>query len=300
MRIQQRSILFALLGSMLLSGSALLSGCDSTSPDETSPRYVVESYLIAGEPFRRVLVSTTAGIDAQYNFGDRLVRDATVRIDRLAADGSTAESIPFERLSSVYQPVDQSVIVQPGATYRLVVNTADGNVVSSETTVPGAFEVVSVNADSVQYQGDVQVAVNISKSVYKDRQSIFVFSIESLDPSLDALTPVYSSFIESEDDLEDVLITESPPFNQDNYEANSDGTLTIKLPWLAVAFYGPNRIVASAIDDNLFDFLRSQSIQQGGSTFSPGEIPNVITHVDGGTGVFASMARASLQTYIGR
>ncbi|MCH8961449.1 MAG: hypothetical protein IH820_09040 [Bacteroidetes bacterium] len=33
--------------------------------------------------------------------------------------------------------------------------------------------------------------------------------------------------------------------------SNPDGTLTIRYPWLAVIFYGPNRIFANAIDDNL-------------------------------------------------
>ena len=42
---------------------------------------------------------------------------------------------------------------------------------------------------------------------------------------------------------------------------------------VAIIFYGPNRIFANALDDNLYDYIRSQSIQQGGSTFSPGEIP---------------------------
>jgi hypothetical protein len=74
---------------------------------------------------------------------------------------------------------------------------------------------------------------------------------------------------------------------------NADGTLTLQLPWLAVAFYGRNRTTANAIDDNLYDFVRTQSAQQRGGGFTPGSIPNVIEHVEGGTGVFGSIARQS-------
>ena len=55
---------------------------------------------------------------------------------------------------------------------------------------------------------------------------------------------------------------------------------------------------ASAVDDNLFDFIRSQSVQQGGSTLAPGEIPNVLDHIEGGTGIFGSLARVSHETFV--
>lgn len=69
-------------------------------------------------------------------------------------------------------------------------------------------------------------------------------------------------------------------------------------PGLAISFYGPNRIIANAIDDNLYDFVRSQSIQQGGSTFSPGEIPNPLERIVGAHGVFGSYARISHEFFV--
>ena len=99
---------------------------------------------------------------------------------------------------------------------------------------------------------------------------------------------------------EDLRITESPIINEGNYEINENGTITVKLPWLAVAFFGPNRLTANALDDNMFDFIRSQTVQQGGSTLAPGEIPNVIDRVEGGTGIFGSLARSSYEVLITR
>ena len=58
--------------------------------------------------------------------------------------------------------------------------------------------------------------------------------------------------------------------------------------------------MANAIDDNLYDFVRSQIIQQGGSTFAPGEIPNILERVNGAHGVFGSYARVSFDLFVKR
>ncbi len=59
-----------------------------------------------------------------------------------------------------------------------------------------------------------------------------------------------------------------------------------------------NYYIANALDDNLYDYIRSQSIQQGGSTFSPGEIPNPLEHVVGAHGTFGSYARISFDLFV--
>ncbi|MFV1981762.1 MAG: hypothetical protein ACC655_11460, partial [Rhodothermia bacterium] len=140
------------------------------------------------------------------------------------------------------------------------------------------------------------------------RQTIFEFSVESLGPTIDNLTPLYFDFIDPDSGLEDGLteeeilrdhvIIESEPVNEGNYEVLPDNTINIKLPWFAVAFFGPQRISASALDENLYDFFRSQNVQQGGSTLAPGEIPNAITRLKGATGVFGSYARVTQETLV--
>jgi hypothetical protein len=67
-----------------------------------------------------------------------------------------------------------------------------------------------------------------------------------------------------------------------------------------VAFYEDNLIVANTIDDNVYDFIRSQETQLGGSTLSPGEIQNVIYNIEGGIGVFGALASDTVQVYIKR
>jgi len=275
----------------------LLAGCDSTSPSDHIPEVVVESYLLVGERMPEVRVSRSTDVDEVYVFEENAIGNATVRILLLAADGSIDVVYDYSALNQepgVYLPSSVDNVL-PERTYRLEIQVqGEAQAVTAETLVPGAFELVSANADTIVYQGASQLELDVTRSVYAGRQSIYIFSTESLQPNAEFLTPFYRDVAgDDEDDVAGLRITNSPLINEANYVANPDGTLTIKLPWIAVAFYGENRLTASALDDNLYDFIRTQSVQQVGSSLSPGEIPNVIERVDGGTGVFGSYARSS-------
>jgi hypothetical protein len=286
-------------------GAAILA-CDTTSVSEFEPQVVVEAYIVAGEPLRQVRVTRTVSVDELYDPVLAALNDAEVEISLLDQSGAVEDTYPFVLSADpgVYVPL-QSATVLPLREYRLQVRTPLApEPVTSETTVPGLFEVIEISADSLTYQGDEQFEVRLTRSTYPGRQSIFVFSTESLDPTVENLTPLYREIAVGDDDsidpadLQEFLVNESPPFNEGNYTPNPDGTLTIQYPWIALAFYGPNRIIANALDDNLFDYLRSQSIQQQPSTLSPGTIPNIIDRVEGGTGVFGSFARSVTEIYV--
>jgi hypothetical protein len=103
-----------------------------------------------------------------------------------------------------------------------------------------------------------------------------------------------------EHSLEDFEIDESLIVNEANFDPNPGGTITIKIPWIAIAFYGPNIININAIDGNVLDFIRSQRIQRRAPTLSPGEIPNIIDNIEGGTGLFGSFARVRVQVFVER
>ncbi len=282
---------------VLAAAVVLLAGCDSTSPSDHVPEVVVEAYLLVGERLPEVRVSRSTDVDEVYVFEENAIGNATVRILLLAADGSTDVVYNYSVLSDtpgVYVPFLADDVL-PERTYRLEIQVpGEAQLVTAETLVPGAFELVQANADTIVYQGASQLELDVTRSVYPGRQSIYIFSTESLQPVADLLTPFYRDVAgDNEEDIASLRITNSPLINEANYDVNPDGTLTIKLPWIAVAFFGENRLTASALDDNLYDFIRTQTVQQGGSTLSPGEIPNVIERIDGGTGVFGSYARSS-------
>ncbi len=285
----------------LALAGVILSGCDATSSSDFEEEIVVEAYLQVGDRLPQVRVSRTVPAGETYVFEENAVTDASVRILLLDAAGAVEAAYAYLAVGQepgVYRPSDVA-LVQEARTYRLEVDVpGQARPVTATTVVPGAFLLVQANADTIVYQGASQLELDVTRSVYPGRQSIYIFSTEALDLGVDMLTPFYRDIIDDDDDIADLRITNSPLINEGNYVANDDGTITIRLPWIAVAFYGRNRLTASALDDNLFDFFRTQSVQQGGSTFSPGEIPNVIEHIDGGTGVFGSYANSSFEVVI--
>jgi hypothetical protein len=299
---------------VLLSGLLASSGCDSLeSPLSDESLLVVESFHEVGQPLGRVRFTRAAAVNSTFDADKAGISGASVTISLLDSGGSSVATYEYRELpdtAGVYVPIDPP-IVQTLRTYELEITHPEApRVIRSRTITPGTFDILRPGLEEVTYQQDPQFEVGVSRSVYPGRQTIFVFSVEGLDASIDSLTPLYREFVDPEDDsnlglteeeiLEDVLIVASPPINEGNYEVLPDNSINVKLPWLAVAFYGRTKTSVSAIDDNFFDFVRSASVQQGGSTFSPGEIPNVINRIEGATGVFGSYARVSQETLIRR
>ena len=293
----------------IVSGSlALLVGCDLLEPrGETTEQedIVVESYQVAGEPLASVRLSESAPLDETYDFSEQALSGAEVAIERLEEDGTVAERYAYrERPDTVgvYEAEDSSVAVEPLGTYRLDVRLPDTDeTVTATTVVPDTFQVTDVSATEVVYQGDDQIEYTVTPSAYPGRdQAFFIFSTEAQEVDKENLTPFFrEGFERGEVELDEFRVTSSPILNESSYEVDEEtGRIRIQLPWISIAFYGLNRTRASAIDDNLFDFVRTQGAQQGGAGLTPGSIPNVIDHVDGGTGVFGSMAEQAQDVQI--
>jgi hypothetical protein len=296
---------------LLLLGTGLL-GCDTTATRPES-QVVVESYLRANLPLPSVRMTRTVGVDAAYDPAEDAVEGAEVVVDRLADDSTVVTTVPYtenDSLPGFYSPVNPP-LVAPEATYRLRATTSDGTEIRATTTVPGPIEIRATENDTATYQSERQpsLTVQVERPERIDRragrQNVFTLTTTSLldfkttpeDTLRAALTPFYADGFDAEDDsLESLRRNSSGLLNEANFKRNEDGTITIDLPWLAIAFFGPNDVGVSVVDENYYDFLRSQNVQQGG--FAPGEIPNVIEHVDGGTGIFGSYAQATRTVFV--
>jgi len=287
-----------------------LVSCDAAGPEPFEEDVVVESYQVAGEPAAPVRLTRSVPLDSTFDIEDAGVRGADVRVQRLNADGSVLQTIPYAAdpdSVGFYRPVaeaeDPVPEIEPLGTYRLRVTTQSGDRIRATTTVPDTFSIVGTNRDTATYQSDEEIAVRITSSRTPGRdQAFYIFSTESLDPTEENLVPLIQEFLRQDENivLQDVVITSSPILNEAGYTQNADGTFTLRLPWVAVAFYGPNRSRINVLDENLYDFIRSQTAQQGGGGFTPGSIPNVIETVEGGAGVFGSMASVSREINVAR
>lgn len=277
-----------------------LASCDSAETGTPGADYVVESILVSGEILPPVRLSRTAAINSAYDFGRLAVADAEVSIALLGTAGAARSTIAYAESpdsAGVYLPADTSLTALPLGTYRLSIRLpATGETITATTTVPDTFTVIAGTRQTAVYQSTEQLELTMTRSRPAARsETYFIVITEALDPDPDRLTPIAADILENEvgdADFESLVVSASPIFNEENYDVNPDGSLSVRYPWIGINFYGLNRIGINALDDNAYDFFRSQSVQQGGSTLSPGEIPNPLENIDGAHGIFGSYAQA--------
>lgn len=274
----------------------LFSACDSYNQDDYTPEFVVESYLIADQPLPIVKLSQTSTINAMYRFEDYAVEGATVMVTLLDENGQIEETFRYRaRERGVYEPLAQHDVL-PLRTYGLeILPPGDAEPITASTHVPGTFFIEELGVDTIVYQDGDALAVNMSQSIYPGRPAIYINKVEALDTTY-ALTPLYQDLVD-DDELtkEDLIDNSSGIMNEANFEYVSDDVLTLIVPWIGIAFYGPNDLVVDAVDDNVFDFVRS--IEENGVR-PLGERENVIDHINGGRGIFGSLARARARVFV--
>lgn len=283
-------------------------GCDTLEPGDYEAEVVVEGYLAAGAPLPEIRVSRTVALDTIYNSSSAGIDDAQVSVRLLDAAGEVVESHEYRSSPGqrgVYLPestLGQMPLVRPLQTYELLVDVpSESQPIRASTFVPDTFTTAQAGPDSVVYRSSEQYTFLVSPTEYPGRQNIFLFTTTALDGRVDQLTPFARRLLEnSELSIDDLREQSTPTLNEDNFQQVENGFLRIRFPWLGVSFFGANIIAVNTLDDNLYDFIRSQSVQQGGSTLPPGEIPNALEHVEGGRGVFGSYARSSMLIYVMR
>lgn len=290
--------------SLLALAFTIWSGCDTSSLGNFVEEVAVSALLLADEPLPPIRLALTGPLGQPYNPAERSINDAEVLLQMVRDDGSTVDYtyvLTVEGLG-VYEHADaqDNILVEGGATYRFQA-TVPGftETVSAETIVPEAFAVVDPPPDTVFYQVGQSPRTNITRSSYPGRQNIYVYNIRALDPENFPLTPFASDLV-NERDVSPVDLYEgnSPLLNEGNYQINEDGTVRISIVWLAFNFYGPQRFLITALDDALVQFIQSQAIQFIPTTLSPGEIPNVVSNVQNGVGVFGAAAQTTAFTFL--
>jgi hypothetical protein len=280
----------------------VITGCDNLSQDEYVEYVFVESYVVAHRSLPEIKISTTAPVNEEYRFSESALTGANIQIVLLSENGDDEEVFGYNasQRPGIYLPQSESHRALPKRSYRLDIDFNDRQeVLSATTTIPDAFEILNEVPDTLTYQSDNQLEITISPTENTQKQNVFVFSAVALNPSMETLTPFYRAAVDNDDaEINNFLVNSSGLINEGNFDINPDGTITLKFPWIGVAFYEGNYVVANSIDKNLYDLVRSQQVQLGGgSTLSPGEIPNAIYNIEGGIGVFGSLSSDTVQTY---
>lgn len=295
------------------------AGCDSEGDTTFRSQVAVESYQVVDESLAPIFLTRTVAADQPYVPANAAVTNAVVTVTLLDASGSAEQTYAYRLVNPSqgrYDPVGVGATVLPLRRYRLqAVVPGQSAAVTSETTTPGRFRLLSTTELDVPYApfATQRVATfTVSRPTFSGQSAAFVFTSETLlqSPTLADVVPFLRAILdgnsngtpdfqektdagERDPTFEDFRLGSSPVLNEANYATNTDGTLSIDLPWITVLFYGDLRVTTSALDDNLYDYLRSQAIQQGGTGLSPGEVPNLLARVENGTGIFGSLSRVS-------
>lgn len=277
----------------------VLSSCDIYNQEDYQEYIVVEAYAVSNNPLPEIHITTTSPIGIEYDREALRVKNANVQITLLDDDGKDAKQFDyFFSLSNNSYITPAFHQVRPNATYRLDINFNDrADVIQAFTTIPDEFQILNNIPNEVIYQSTEQIEITVSAPKRTNFQNVFVFSTIAENPTIDNLTPFYRASFDNESiELSDVLINSSGLINEGNFEINADQTITLRFPWIGVAFFGDSKIVINSVDKNLADLVRSQEVQLGGSTLSPGEIPNLIYNIEGGIGIFGSLSADTAST----
>lgn len=271
-----------------------LTGCELyMDGDQFESHYAVESYLIATDTLPEVRITRTIPLEEDFNRKKMAVEDANVEIRLLKADNSIAERYRYKHLKlGSYQPVDRE-LVKSQKKYELIVTFEDGDTVQATTTVPKAFEVTKEIPKQYVYREETPISFSTTPSQYPGRQTYYLFTAQSLDNSEDNLTPLYQQLVEEHNMwINSYFINSSEVHNEKKFNTDEQNDIVLTIPWSLIAFYGPNKLSAYAIDDNLYDYVRSNDDFTEGTTLSNGEIQNTrYGNITGGIGIFGSMAK---------
>lgn len=266
-------------------------GCELYTQDGYEEQFFVEAYLVANKPLSEVLISKTSALGEEAETSNTFVSGANVEIRQLNADSSVAEVYQYqeyEGADGVYFP-ENSAVVKEKQLYQLSAQLPNGEEIESYTTVPDNFKTVNELNDNYLYQGEQQVKTVITPSNYPDRQGYYLFTASAQDTSQSNLTPFYQDLV-SEESISVASYWVNSSSILYGTERNENGNIILTMPWTTIAFYGENEIIINAIDENLYDFWSSYNEQTGVSSFVPGEIQNLQYNVNGGIGIFGSMA----------
>ena len=286
---------------LLIGLQAILNaGCELYEQDEYRELVQVESYLVEGRQLPVVRVSRTLPIDVEYTFENAALSGAIITISLLDENGEAEEIFPYlaGAASGIYIPLDQTHIVEARRSYRIDVsfNNRDEQL-TAVTTVPDQIQVINDVRESVVYQSEEQLEIVLAPTVQTQDQNVFVFDALARNPAFESLTPFYLSVVTDGDaEIEDFFSNSSGLINEGNFDIMADGTISLNFPWIGAAFYGETTVVTNSVDRNVAELLRSQEVQLGGSTLSPGEIPNLRYNIEGGIGVFGSISSDSVVT----
>ena len=182
----------------LLAFIVLIGGCDTVKESVHEEEIVVEAYLTVDEPLPPIWLAKSIPVNTTYSTGGTALRNATVKVHLLTASGSVERTYAYNESGDepgAYYSLQNDVVLG-GRTYQLQVDAGpEFEIVTAETTTPAEFELIAPSAEEIEYKDPAQYSMLVTQSPVPNGQSVFVFTMETLDPTIYNLVPIYFKFI---------------------------------------------------------------------------------------------------------
>lgn len=284
---------------LLLSLFFLLQSCGvgiiETGKQNYEPKIVMEGYLIPGQSVQEIKITRNIPLNTAIERSDLVLREARVKLTCLN-DGS---SYLFEYSPSVpgFHYYKKDLKIEYGKKYRLDVDAViDGVKLHAYATTRVPFAGLSVlkalTSDSIRYLEKDRSGALTKPNIAFNRSpqtDFYSFSIAAMEAdSTTFIYPPVNPYLgedvspkEVQNNLLDYIYSADFIFNT----PLTDGREIHALDWFHFHFYGWYKIIISAGDQNMKDYLLTYKriYENDGNLHEP------VFHVDGdGLGVFGS------------
>jgi hypothetical protein len=277
----------------VLATIIVLCGCENPVPDDYIEEFVVEGFVIAGQPLTNVRVYRTLPLQDTFFMRNATIPDAEVII----TENGTPVPVVFEQDTNggFFRAQDTSYRCAFNATYSIEVRISTNVLTATATTFP-AFTWTRPPVDTFVYPGrNNETTPNDSLSISwqpTPGMDLYIIGVECLD------TIGYGAYVTPANADTNRRIREEDLFDQGSRIATERTRFGFALTngspvvWLAYKWYGKHRLTVYAGDKAFRDWYR---LVGGGRRSS---FDYRLSNVRGGIGVFAGATPLSINSFL--
>lgn len=271
------------------------TSCEDPVPlDDYTPRKIIESYIIVGEPIHDLAVSKTQALNVSFSAtmsrkeGSDLV--SSFIIEELNTSGAVVNSLQLERdTANLWGAIDKSYLVKPSTKYMIRISFQDGDSATGETITPGQ---ISWNENqrvrkSIQFPIDTLKAPSTDTLSWNAVQggSFYMIGIRCLD------TTGYGQYLIPSTDEQNRRIERSYRNNNFFREISFNALIAntkSSVVWGAFKWFGRQEVAMYAPD---FNMIRWFLANRGSRDYNP-LLGSLKTNSENTFGFFASASVA--------
>tara|TARA_B100001250_G_scaffold92235_1_gene76758 strand:+ start:784 stop:1704 length:921 start_codon:yes stop_codon:yes gene_type:complete len=282
---------------ILLSCATDRKSGDLFGPSEAGT-LVVDAVLIVGQPLPEIFLYETAALDQPFQRKDIAIKDAQILV---TSDDQSFNYRVDKDSTGRYLPTE-SPIITPNTFYSLEIDIPDGRQLRASTTTPDQIRVnklllldendLSTQRELLLFSGTASTPFDAPQNQINYRDGIIeavvgpinvpAYQLAIFNLETDSELLLQADFLD-EDDLAKIERSgASPPLSIRNGRA--------RLPWFGVAYEGKHLFKIYAIEENWFDFIRTDpdgNRDSGGGLLGE-QFQRPKFNIEGGIGIFAS------------